>query len=90
MTFSLALLVALLAADGTDLPTHLKDETEVRIPLYATQADGFRIGLTVGAQARVSLASLTAASGCRDSRPTATGSLASPRSAALVRRSGPA
>jgi hypothetical protein len=49
------LLIALLAADGADLPVRLKDETEVRVPLYATQSDGLRIGLTLGAQARVSL-----------------------------------
>jgi hypothetical protein len=50
-----AALAALLGPDGSDLPLHLKDETELRIPLYATQSDGFRIGLTLGAQARVSL-----------------------------------
>lgn len=55
MTMWFAALSALLAADGEDLPVRLKDETEVRIPLYATQSEGFRIGLTVGAQARVSL-----------------------------------
>jgi hypothetical protein len=51
----LAALTALLAPDGADLPTRLKDDAEVRIPLYATQSEDFRIGLTLGAQARASL-----------------------------------
>jgi hypothetical protein len=48
------LLVALLCADG-DLPSRLRDEAEFRVPIYATQDDGFRIGVTLGAQARLSL-----------------------------------
>ena len=52
----LAAVAALLVADGADLPTRLKDDAAgIDIPLYATQSEGFRIGLTVGAQARVSL-----------------------------------
>lgn len=51
----LGVLAALLAADDPGLPARLKDEAEVRVPLYATQSDGFRIGLAVGAQARLSL-----------------------------------
>lgn len=49
------LLIALLAAGGGDLPTRLKDDAEIRVPLYAAPSDGVRIGLTLGAQARVSL-----------------------------------
>jgi hypothetical protein len=45
------LLLALLVADG-DL---LRDESEVRVPLYATEVEGFRIGMSLGAQARASI-----------------------------------
>src|SRR5262245_793279 len=51
----IAALAMLLGADGADLPVRLKDEADLHIPLYATQSEGFRIGLTLGAQARVSL-----------------------------------
>src|SRR6185295_247999 len=48
------LLVALLCADG-DLPARLRDDAEIRVPLYATQADGYKIDVTLAAQARVSI-----------------------------------
>jgi hypothetical protein len=50
---SIFLLAALLAAD--DPPARLKDETSASLPLYRYQGESFRLGVTLAAQARVSL-----------------------------------
>src|SRR5262245_45679403 len=47
------LLAAILAAD--DLPGRLRDEPSFSVPLYQYEGGGFRFGLAVAAQARVSL-----------------------------------
>ncbi len=47
------LLAAILAAD--DLPARLRDEPSFSVPLYQYEGGGFRFGVAVAAQARVSL-----------------------------------